>query len=253
MQYLWKFLKWLPGGITILLMWCAQVGPKEAASHLAEWLSLVGIENIPPWLASKAADKWAFWIGLAGFLVWGAFLLSSKLMKASLHEPSSEPPGYGYRVVTGIEKHEWAGDVATKTHTYQEVTRGAARPKETRDEFISMKEAATIAYEELRECRSVYAWAAEKLGPSSTQSRAEGTLDWFVYFLPSRISLFGKRPPSRKLELIDPQEFKRGGFNDLGQSFSYFGEKEPRYTDLMVKRDDLDKLIESLRKDNLGP
>src|SRR6185503_17900005 len=66
------------------------------------------------------------------------------------------------------------------------------RYKYTKDELVSLKEASTTAYEELREYKSIYALAAEKLGASGTESKEEGTLGWFIYFLPSRMSLFGK-------------------------------------------------------------
>jgi hypothetical protein len=41
------YWKWIPQGIMLLLTFCAGVGPNEAASHLAEWLALVGKNKYP--------------------------------------------------------------------------------------------------------------------------------------------------------------------------------------------------------------
>jgi hypothetical protein len=49
----------------------AGVGPKDAASHLAEWAALVGVENVPSWLAGRTADRWGMAIGCLGFVAWG--------------------------------------------------------------------------------------------------------------------------------------------------------------------------------------
>ena len=85
MDWLYKGFKWLPGAVMALLMFGAGVGPKDAVSHLSEWFSLAGIENVPPWLSGKSADKWAFRIGLVGFLIWWFTLwVRSKKKKAPL-------------------------------------------------------------------------------------------------------------------------------------------------------------------------
>jgi hypothetical protein len=120
----------------------------------------------------------------------------------------------------------------------------------TSTEQITLREAATIAYERLREFGSIYAAAADKLG-GLDKPAAEGALMWFVYFLQPRIPVYGKHPPSRTLELINTLEFKRGGFENGGNSFHCFGEKEPKFTDLTVNRTDVLNLIESIRFDKL--
>ena len=61
---MWRFIKWLAGGVATLIMLATQVGPKEAKSRLSEWLAEFGFETMPDWLTSQAADKWAFWLGL---------------------------------------------------------------------------------------------------------------------------------------------------------------------------------------------
>jgi hypothetical protein len=74
-------LKKLPGVAMAILALFSGVGPRNAGSHLAEWASLFGIENIPIWLTSTAADRWGFCIGLVGFIAWGLwyFDLSGKI------------------------------------------------------------------------------------------------------------------------------------------------------------------------------
>ena len=66
-----NFLKKLPGAVMAALALFSGVGPHEAASHLAEWASLIGVENVPTWLTGKAADRWGLAIGIIGFLAWG--------------------------------------------------------------------------------------------------------------------------------------------------------------------------------------
>jgi len=112
-----------------------------------------------------------------------------------------------------------------------------------------MKDAAIRFYTEARACKSIVGEFAEKAGPSARETREEGTLTWIVYFISAKVpKIFGKHPPSTEIEVIDPREFRRGGFEDSGNSFHYFGEKTPRYVGLMIRQSDLQKIIESLRR-----
>lgn len=114
-------------------------------------------------------------------------------------------------------------------------------------EFISLNEAANIAYEQLRQRDSIYATAAEKLGyKANGESRADATLGWFAYLLMPKLEIFGKHPPSRLIESIDRDEFKRGGLQKGGAEFYYHHEKEPSYIDLQVRRPDVEHLIRHL-------
>ena len=116
------------------------------------------------------------------------------------------------------------------------------------DAFIPMREASNIAYEQLRQTKSIYAMASEKLGyAGKDESRADAILSWFSYLITPKIPVYGKHPPSRQRELIDKAEFKRSGFVNGGSAMRYRGEKESRYVDLEVRKTDLERLIEKLK------
>jgi hypothetical protein len=85
-----KIISWLPGAILGALAFLAGVGPKEAASHLSEWASIVGVENVPPWLASKSADMWGLGIGLVGLVIWAAFKWGPGLW-TRIHSDAARP------------------------------------------------------------------------------------------------------------------------------------------------------------------
>lgn len=195
-------LKWLPGAIAGLLLWCGQVGPQEAASNLSKWANFIGIENIPKWLVSKSADAWASWLGFIGFLVWAAWFF--------LRDARFNP-----------------------------------RRK------IQMPEAATTTYEQLRAHDSLWASAADRFSGSNLgRTREEGVLLYIATaFTTQNVPLYGKRPPSRLYELINPEEFKRGTFSNSGAIFSYHGEKHPRYVEIAVEARDLGKVIAKMRND----
>jgi hypothetical protein len=51
----WPILKTLPVGLA-LMIGAASIGPEDAVSNLSKWSQLLGIQNVPAWLTSKAAD-----------------------------------------------------------------------------------------------------------------------------------------------------------------------------------------------------
>lgn len=116
------------------------------------------------------------------------------------------------------------------------------------EEFIPLREATTIAYEQLRQANSIYALASEKLGyAGKNETRAEAILSWFAYCIAPKIPVYGKHPPSRLREEIDKAEFKRGGFVNGGNALRYHNEKEPKYTELEVCKPDLERVVEQLK------
>lgn len=71
MSQYWKWvLQSVPSLVLGLLMLLSTVTPRQANSNVEAWFLYFGIENIPPWLASKTTDTWVFWIGFAGFCAW---------------------------------------------------------------------------------------------------------------------------------------------------------------------------------------
>jgi hypothetical protein len=65
---------------------------------------------------------------------------------------------------------------------------------------------------------------------------------------PAKFLSYGKHPPSRLYEVIDPDEFKRGLFKDDGANFHYHGDKNPQFIEIAVKNGDLSKVIEQMRE-----
>jgi hypothetical protein len=61
----WRKLLWVTGGIGGLIMFLAGVSPGDAASNLGKWAELVGVADIPSWLATESADFWGGVIGAA--------------------------------------------------------------------------------------------------------------------------------------------------------------------------------------------
>jgi hypothetical protein len=126
---------------------------------------------------------------------------------------------------------------------------GGTAPSTATDDFISLKEAANIAYERLRDARSIYALAAERLGyEGKNETRSDAILSWFAYLIAPKIPVWGKHPPSRLREEIDKAELKRSAIVKGGNGLRYYDEKEPRYIGLEVRKADLERVIEQLQR-----
>jgi len=114
--------------------------------------------------------------------------------------------------------------------------------------YVPMEEAATRAYETLRKGGSNWAriadWFAENgLGQTLTTGILIYIADAFVT---NSVPIYGKHPPSRIYERIDPQEFKKGIFRDNGATFFYHNTNDARYIDISIKRTDLKKEIKRM-------
>jgi hypothetical protein len=123
---------------------------------------------------------------------------------------------------------------------------------DTIDELVPMREAITKAYETLRASGSAWAKTADMFAGSKLgNTYVEGVLLYFANaFVTNEVAIYGKHPPSRIPELIDPAEFKRGRFADNGATFLYHGEKDPKYVDLAVRSAHLERVIEKMTRDS---
>jgi len=75
MRVYWKWvMRSVPSFGLGLLMLASTVTPRQARSNVEAWFIYLGIENVPPWLASRSTDTWVFWIGLVGFCTWAIHL-----------------------------------------------------------------------------------------------------------------------------------------------------------------------------------
>ncbi len=107
------------------------------------------------------------------------------------------------------------------------------------DPFVPLKEAATTAYEETRGTKA--AIIAEGLN-------RDDILGYYAYalFKGSKM-LYGKHPPSRKLEPVPKEEYGRCGFSDDYSSLRRHGEDQNLYEDLQIRRSNLLRRITELK------
>ena len=106
---------------------------------------------------------------------------------------------------------------------------------------IPLERAAQLAYERLKDDR--WGKAARKFQP-------EGILAYMAAAIVQRgkeVIVYGIRQPSEKLERIPPEEFQRGVITAGGSIFERYGEREPFYTDLHIKRVDLKRRLAEMK------
>lgn len=117
---------------------------------------------------------------------------------------------------------------------------------------IPMRQATTMAYEQLRACKSIWTDVADKFSGSNLgKTKEEGVLLYMTTALTTQgIPIFGKYLPSQQHEVIDPSEFKRGSFGDSGNTFHYHGDKSPKFVDVAVRARDLRKAISDMKNDS---
>ncbi len=113
--------------------------------------------------------------------------------------------------------------------------------------LILMKRAAQIAYEKTQ--GSVLAEAAEYSARDLKQSY-DGILTYYAWALVGSgdaMELWGRRPPSTRLEAIDgAKECPQCAFVDGGNSLKRYNDAEPRWTDLMIAKNQLGKRIKHI-------
>jgi hypothetical protein len=112
-----------------------------------------------------------------------------------------------------------------------------AVPVAEQDQFVSMTEAAILAYEEARKAGSIWAYAAEKLGAKGMDgsSSENEILNYMATFIAGKIPIYGAHPPSRNIEEIDEAETKHGRFKNGASEFRFLFGKSPTYTNIKVK------------------
>lgn len=122
------------------------------------------------------------------------------------------------------------------------------RPED--DEFVSMTEAATKAYEQSRESGSLWAYAAERLGARgmNRQSSENEILNYMASFVSGKIPLYGVRPPSRLVEQIEDADKRNGIFENNASEFRFLLGKSPTYANLKVKKIDLETVLEYIKQ-----
>ena len=116
-------------------------------------------------------------------------------------------------------------------------------PESTHDEFVPMPDAVARAYGELRANGSPWAKAADSFAANGVTESI-----YFAAALSQEIPIYGKHPPSRIYEIINPDQFKRGSFKNDGSTFHYHGSQDPQFVEVAVKTSDLSKAIDQMRE-----
>jgi hypothetical protein len=99
MRIFWQILKALPLGLGVpIVIGAASVKPEDAASNLSGWLRIMGIRNVPDWLASPSIDRRVIiaTIILAivySSIVWGIPYLRKHRIKKTSVQNGDIPPG----------------------------------------------------------------------------------------------------------------------------------------------------------------
>lgn len=189
----------------------AQVGPDEAASNLSNWTGK--ITTPPEWMKSQSIDTiWTVGFGTLALLTLFVYFLPRAASNRAVVEARS-----------------------TDTNSSD-------------PEFISLQTAMKLAYEHLRESRSIYASAAESMSsPSKNETRADAILHWLAWLIVPKLDLYGESPPSTKREIVSPRIVKGGAFaSGLSQLCSRDSSHGPLFSNLMVRKQDLNKVVESL-------
>lgn len=109
--------------------------------------------------------------------------------------------------------------------------------------YLLLSEAGRTLYGDLREFDKDH-WHV-KLA-ESFDDMEDGILTYFAICISLHGEIFGKRPPSNRLEKIDQEEWKRGHFKDKGNEFWYFNTQKPRYIEMVVDSSDLLGILEIL-------
>jgi hypothetical protein len=87
------WIKALPLSLGLpIVIGAASVKPEDAASNVAAWLHLIGVQNVPDWLSAPGVDNRVI-LGSAAvgvvyaFLIWGI-----PALRRPVHSPPSPPP-----------------------------------------------------------------------------------------------------------------------------------------------------------------
>ena len=113
---------------------------------------------------------------------------------------------------------------------------------------IALTKATLKAYEKTQEL------SAGAFAESSAQETNGDVLSWYaVAFTHSMgAKLYGKKPPSRKLVAIPPEEINRCSFKNEANELVRLQETDPLYTELAITRHDFKRCLSEVKKWNVG-
>jgi hypothetical protein len=85
-----RVLFYTASGLGAVLIAAAQTKPEDAASNIAGWLKILGIDRVPDFLASQQADLWFTFIGLACVVGAGIFGIRRRIWSVPELAPAIE-------------------------------------------------------------------------------------------------------------------------------------------------------------------
>lgn len=202
---IWSFCLWGSGVIGGLMVAAAQVSFDEASSNIASWLKAGGVADIPAAFSSASTDGYATLIGVVLLLV-----------------------------AAGAA----AAHLIGRKRTQQNIPVLASGSVFDKSELIALPEAAQLLYEHARERAPRYARTSEGAsGSHMTAGSPDEILNWMAMYIGERVRVFGCRPPSAKLVLVDDKhgEFESGAL--------IYKTHNQTYNALSVRRHDLQSVI----------
>ncbi len=109
---------------------------------------------------------------------------------------------------------------------------------------IALTKATLKAYEKTQEL------AAGAFAESSANQTDGDVRSWYAFAFTNSMGakLYGKKPPSRKLVAIPPQEFNRCRFKNEANDLVRWQETDPLYTELAITRDDFKRCLSEVKK-----
>jgi len=112
---------------------------------------------------------------------------------------------------------------------------------------VSLNEGARIAYEQLR--GTLWGAAAERL---RVDPSPDGILDYMATGIANEVPIFGKFPPSTKLERISARLLSSGSIKGGARVLQSRHRKEPDFTDLTIRKSHLLKAIRQMKESAKG-
>ena len=189
------------------LLWSGQVGPEDAWANWQKWLKWLGIETAPAWLNSQA---FLSWLSAAG----GAFIGAAAVLLYMLWRRQRDP------------------------------ALPAAPVTSTGPEFISMKEAATRAYEAFRRGGGIGKLAPDELSSTDPLSYCAS------FLLIKEIPVYGSHPPSRDRERIPKRDLRHLHVeNDCSELHEVMSSRNPIWKELHVREEDLQPILKHIESD----
>lgn len=118
---------------------------------------------------------------------------------------------------------------------------------------IALEKAARIAYEEARASDSIWSYAAERMSGVSDDGKIapgspENILNWLATHFAGKIQLFGERPPSSRLEAIDPIKAKQGQFVGGAKVLHLHDSAKTMFVNLKVSKKDFKAMVAAIKE-----